>query len=39
VLLAMATIVLLWAFVHTIFRLHYAHDIMAKRRGQENGRR
>jgi uncharacterized membrane protein len=30
-LLATATIVLSWAFVHTIFALHYAHDFYAGR--------
>jgi uncharacterized membrane protein len=31
-LLAMATILLSWAFVHTIFTLHYAHEYYGERR-------
>jgi uncharacterized membrane protein len=31
-LLAMATIVLSWSFVHTIFALHYAHEYYGERR-------
>ena len=31
-LLAMATIVLSWTFVHTIFALHYAHEYYGERR-------
>jgi uncharacterized membrane protein len=31
VLLAMATILLSWSFVHTIFSLHYAHEYYGKR--------
>ena len=31
-LLAMATILLSWAFVHTIFALHYAHEYYGERR-------
>jgi uncharacterized membrane protein len=32
VLLAMATIVLSWSFVHTIFSFHYAHEYYGERR-------
>ena len=28
--LAIATVVLSWAFIHTIFALHYAHDFYGK---------
>jgi len=31
-LLAMATILLSWAFVHTIFSIHYAHEYYGERR-------
>src|ERR1019366_9754269 len=31
VLLAMATILLSWSFVHTIFALHYAHEYYGER--------
>ncbi len=31
-LLAMATIVMSWSFVHTIFALHYAHEYYGERR-------
>lgn len=32
VLLAMATILLSWAFIHTIFSIHYAHEYYGERR-------
>ena len=28
--LAIATVILSWAFIHTIFALHYAHDFYGK---------
>ena len=31
VMLAMGTIVVSWAFVHTIFALHYAHEFYGER--------
>ena len=37
VLLAMATIVLSWAFVHTIFSLHYAHEYYGEGRDKKIG--
>lgn len=36
-LLAMATIVLSWAFVHTIFSIHYAHEYYGERRDGKIG--
>jgi uncharacterized membrane protein len=35
--LAMSTIVLSWAFTHTIFALHYAHDFYSDDGGQGGG--
>jgi uncharacterized membrane protein len=37
VLLAMATILLSWAFIHTIFAIHYAHEYYGKRRDGKIG--
>jgi uncharacterized membrane protein len=37
VLLAMTTIVLSWAFMHTIFSLHYAHEYYGERRDKKLG--
>jgi uncharacterized membrane protein len=37
VLLAMATILLSWAFVHTIFTFHYAHEYYGERRDGKIG--
>jgi uncharacterized membrane protein len=37
VLLAMATIVLSWAFMHTIFSLHYAHEYYGEGRDKKLG--
>lgn len=37
VLLAMATILLSWSFVHTIFSLHYAHEYYGERRDGKIG--
>ena len=37
VLLAMATILLSWAFIHTIFALHYAHEYYGERRDGKIG--
>jgi uncharacterized membrane protein len=37
VLLAIATIVLSWTFVHTIFTFHYAHEYYSKRRDDRIG--
>ncbi|HEX5211796.1 MAG TPA: DUF1345 domain-containing protein [Pseudolabrys sp.] len=37
VLLAMATTVLSWVFMHTIFSLHYAHEYYGERRDQKLG--
>ena len=37
VLLAMATILLSWAFVHTIFAIHYAHEYYGERRDGKIG--
>jgi uncharacterized membrane protein len=36
-LLAMATIVLSWSFMHTIFSLHYAHEYYGKGRDRKIG--
>jgi len=36
-LLAMVTILLSWAFVHTIFSLHYAHEYYGERRDKKVG--
>ena len=36
-ILAMVTIVLSWAFVHTIFALHYAHEYYGEHRGGVGG--
>jgi uncharacterized membrane protein len=36
-LLAMATILLSWAFVHTIFAIHYAHEYYGERRDGKIG--
>ncbi len=36
-LLAMATILLSWAFVHTIFSIHYAHEYYGERRDGKIG--
>ncbi len=36
-LLAMATILLSWAFVHTIFSIHYAHEYYGERRDGKLG--
>src|SRR5262249_43121774 len=36
-LLATTTIVMSWAFVHTIFALHYAHDFYQERGGKGGG--
>ena len=36
-LLAMATILLSWSFVHTIFSLHYAHEYYGERRDGKIG--
>ena len=36
-LLAMATILLSWSFVHTIFALHYAHEYYGERRDGKIG--
>jgi uncharacterized membrane protein len=36
-LLAMATILLSWAFVHTIFSIHYAHEYYGERRNGKIG--
>ncbi|HEX2656337.1 MAG TPA: DUF1345 domain-containing protein [Xanthobacteraceae bacterium] len=35
--LAMLTIVLSWAFIHTMFTLHYAHEFYVERRGHVAG--
>jgi uncharacterized membrane protein len=35
--LVFVTIVLSWAFIHTIFALHYAHEYYAERRGSGGG--
>ena len=37
VLLAMTTILLSWAFVHTIFSIHYAHEYYGERRDGKIG--
>jgi len=37
VLLAMATIFLSWAFIHTIFSIHYAHEYYGERRDGKIG--
>ena len=37
VLLAMATILLSWSFVHTIFSFHYAHEYYGERRDGKIG--
>jgi uncharacterized membrane protein len=37
VLLAMATILLSWAFIHTIFSIHYAHEYYGERRDGKIG--
>jgi uncharacterized membrane protein len=37
VLLAMATILLSWSFVHTIFSIHYAHEYYGERRDGKIG--
>jgi uncharacterized membrane protein len=37
VLLAMATIILSWTFMHTIFSLHYAHEYYGEGRDKEIG--
>lgn len=37
VLLAMATILLSWAFIHTIFAIHYAHEYYGERRDGKIG--
>lgn len=36
-LLAMATIVLSWAFIHTIFSVHYAHEYYGEGRDEKTG--
>jgi uncharacterized membrane protein len=35
--LAIVTILLSWTFIHTIFKLHYAHEYYADRRGNRRG--
>jgi uncharacterized membrane protein len=35
--LSIATLVLSWALIHTIFALHYAHEFYAERRYQDGG--
>jgi uncharacterized membrane protein len=37
VLLAMATILLSWSFIHTIFSIHYAHEYYGERRDGKIG--
>lgn len=37
--LATATIALSWAFIHTMFALHYAHEFYTERRGRGGGLR
>jgi uncharacterized membrane protein len=36
-ILAIVTIVMSWAFSHTIFALHYAHDFYLENRGKGGG--